>query len=54
MTDNRASLTIQLTLSDKVKNVFEYCEMQIPFHNRSMMKNVFILEKVRCDVWDID
>lgn len=39
MTDNRASLTIQLTLSDKVKNAFEYCEMQIPFHNRGIISS---------------
>ncbi|XP_048731973.1 AP-5 complex subunit mu-1-like isoform X2 [Ostrea edulis] len=37
MTDNKVSLTIHLTLSDRVKNAFEYCEMQIPFHNRGVI-----------------
>ncbi|XP_061173880.1 AP-5 complex subunit mu-1-like [Saccostrea echinata] len=39
MTDNRASLMVQLTLCDRIKNAFEYCEMQIPFHNRGVISN---------------
>lgn len=57
-----ATVSVNLKLSDKVKNVFDYCELQIPFYNRGQISsqdssvsqgNVMVSPDRRILVWNI-
>lgn len=62
MDGKTAKLTVRLKMSERVKNNLEYCELQIPFHNRGTIGiydatpsqgNVMVSPDRRILVWNV-